>query len=774
MSIHSLVHLTPGLYTWSPPAALINGSVRATVYGSPGQWPGGGATVGGGLGAQITGNIPVVAGVDTYDLYVADGGANGWGGSYGLHHGAAGGAGQGTGHAGGYGGSSSAVVRVSDTATMIEAAGGGGSGGFETSANLPYIAGAGGSAGMGIGIQGNPGVNGGSIGIGGDPIGGGGAATTAAPGAGGVAPAGSTSSAQAGTPTSTGVGGNAGATGDSTNCGGGGGGGGGFFGGGGGAGGMASGGGGGGGAGLGVVDPSVYGVVFAGYSYLYGSITLIWSEADPPLAPTLTAPANNAYVDLAVTPTFSFVYRPYLDSGSLNQWAFWNVTTSMYWNALTQAWSGTIVWNDVSFLVPGTSNLFSYTFPDGAFTDGTTYQWSVACTESYYNLGTSSPAFASAFTAHAAAAPAVTVTAPTFGSDVNTVTPAVTWTETLSASPQTTYRVLVYNSAQTGQVSFVPGRSAAFFDTGVVSSTALTASPGPLPPDTYQAFVQVADNNGETNPWGSAGSWTEFTVRLINYTTPAFDADAGVDPDNAAPVTVLTVTPSDSPTAVSVEYSDDGGTTWLPVLGAWMLPYSAGTVTAYDYTIPLAGQTRQYRAEENGTVTISSVTYPAVSDWATDSCAVTAARTWLSDPLAGGGAPPAAGSLGLHRITVSSTSSSTSTDVTLDTSLEEDQPEQQGTFLAFGNPIPITVRGDMYVPGLTGLAMLFQGQEEFDTFVQIRQRRRTLVLRTDQGDVYFGILGPSRPADLLRATDRLTNPYRVLAVSFTPAAIPSV
>ncbi len=133
---------------------------------------------------------------------------------------------------------------------------------------------------------------------------------------------------------------------------------------------------------------------------------------------------------------------------------------------------------------------------------------------------------------------------------------------------------------------------------------------------------------------------------------------------------------------------------------------------------------------------------------------------------------PNAGSLGLHRITVSTTGSATSTDVPLDTSIAIDQLEQQGTFRPFGRSIPVTVRGDLYEEEFD-IAMLFLGETEYQTFVQLRNRRVTLCLRSDQGPVYYGTLGAARVVGLLRAADRLTNPYRVLEMHVTPAAIPA-
>lgn len=776
--------------TWSPPSTMV-GLLTALVGGESGQGSGAktfGIRLSGSPAARVQGQIPVTPGVDTYYLYTAYPPSLVGIGSpttMGLHPGGAGGAGHGTGISGGTAGGSSAIVRSSTGATLIEAAGGGGSGGYQASSGgTPAGAngGAGGAGGNGVGTTGGDGA-GGSNGAGG-----GSASSDSGPGAGGAPGGGGGGAGAVGAPTSSGNGGAGGTSDTGDNDGGGGGGGGGYFSGGGGAGGFDNGSGAGGGAGTSYVDPSVTGVSFAGYS-TDGFITLTWRVADAPAAPTLLSPANNAYADVAAGGIpFVFQYNPNVDSGTLQQWAFQDVTTSRYWNATTKTWSSSIVWNDVSFLTALAGSQFSYSFPAGALPDGSATQWSVACTESNYNLGTASPAFASAFTVNGEAAPVVTITAPSSGATETTINPTVTFTAALaSGATETGWAAYVYGQAQWSAAGFVPGVTAPTF---MFSGTGLSAPLSNLTPDSYKVYLQVTDSHGVSNAWASTGSLVAFTVELQVLTTPTFTAVAGVDPNNGAPVAVLTVTPSGTPvpTAVSVQYSDDGGTTWLPVLGATLVPWTSGPKVMYDYTIP-SGSARQYQAEANGTEAISGVPYPTTSPWAgPHSVTVTLTQWWLGDPLSGGGAPvlkfpipgqppiAGAGSTGIYRIAGMAGGGNTSPSGGVqdaEVSIEIDQVEQQSTVYPFGRTNPITVRGDMYAEIISaGLMMIFFGDQQWDTFNQIRNRQVTLCLRTDMGQVYYGILGPNRAADLIRLTDRIPNPTRQLGIIWTPADIP--
>lgn len=802
--------------SWTVPSTLINGSIRVDVFGSPGQWSGGGNTASGlGLGAYVGGFIPVVAGVDTFDFVLADGGPTGYSsGLHGYHSGGIGGAPQNTGFTGGQGGASTAVVKTTTgTQVMVEAAGGGGDGGFRDPTMAPFIAGGGGAAGNGTGVQGSPGQAGGSTAFGASTMAGGQPATSAAPGAGGAPLSGATGGPGDGKPTGTGEGGAAGGLTDIFNDGGGGGGGAGGnpnglgtdWGGGGGVGGYGFAGGGGGGAGLSVVDASVYNVTFASYSTAYGAIAVSYSTADAPLAPTLISPANGGHAELAGGATFQFQYNPDTDSGTLNTWAFIidGGGGYVYYDAVNGALTNTATWNDVSLLTGLGGNQYEFTMVPGLLSDGgASYNWEMATSESFFNI---EGPFSAAFTVIGHQHPIVNITSPTTGASVSSVTPTISWSggETFfDGASQDDWLVQVYTAAQQKLPGFSPPATPPTATSGVTFSGATSwvlgssGTPSAIPPGSYYAYIGMTDTDGVPSVWGAAGSFVQFDIRLVTYTTPAFTAVPGFDPNNGAPVAVLTVTPADSPDAVSVEYSDDGGTTWLPVLSAWMVPFSSGSVVMYDYSVPIAnplGPPRDYRAEVNGTTSSGGVTYPAVSDWIeVDGVQVPTTGWWLSDPVNGGGTavptvngsvPPVpvggsgAGSLGLHRIAGLAGGGNTAPSggvQSAEVSIEIDQEEQQNTFYPMGRSVPITVRGDFYAEIISsGVSMIFMGQQEYDTFNQIRGRRVTVVLRSDMGDVYYGILGGQRQVDLIRASDRTTFPLRQLGIIFTPSDLPT-
>jgi hypothetical protein len=87
-----------------------------------------------------------------------------------------------------------------------------------------------------------------------------------------------------------------------------------------------------------------------------------------------TSPTNNSYVDVAAgfTAAWTFVSQ----GGGTTQTAFAfrrkvvGAGSYEYWNAATQAWQATIVWNS------STTNTAA--FPSGAWSSTTSYLWSVA------------------------------------------------------------------------------------------------------------------------------------------------------------------------------------------------------------------------------------------------------------------------------------------------------------------------------------------------------------------------------------------------------------
>lgn len=260
--------------------------------------------------------------------------------------------------------------------------------------------------------------------------------------------------------------------------------------------------------------------------------TLVLSPVQPPYAPTLGSPANASYDDLSGTPTFSWTYNPTPGDGAQSNYAMRmklsGASSYSYWNASTSAWQSTIVWN--------LSSVSSVTFPVGAWTDGNTYNWSVATQEATYGL---QGPFASDFTVNAQQAPSVSVTAPT--GTIDSATPTVTWTPTLaSGAVQTAYRVVLYSAAQFSISGFTPGTSPSTWDSGTVAGTATSqvVPAGYLVNQTgYRAYVQITETGSELSAWNYSG----FTLSADVPATPSATATATTDPGTGLPGITIAV-----------------------------------------------------------------------------------------------------------------------------------------------------------------------------------------------------------------------------------------
>ena len=247
-----------------------------------------------------------------------------------------------------------------------------------------------------------------------------------------------------------------------------------------------------------------------------------------PAAPTLTAPANGSYVDLAANGgPFQWTYNSGGASGGETGYHF-RIKASggsyQYWNASSNSLQSSDVAN--------TSTATTLTLPASLLTDGTTYNWSVASVD-----GGGTGPFASDFTVTGQGAPAVTISAPT-GTVSTTQMPTVVWS--VAGATQGTYRVVTYSQLQYTATGFSPGAGSSVDDSGTVNSANTTYTLAALLANstTYRSYVLVT-----STPGGQASSWafTTYTVSLNSPATPTITATTDADPTTGCPRVAIAV-----------------------------------------------------------------------------------------------------------------------------------------------------------------------------------------------------------------------------------------
>lgn len=247
-------------------------------------------------------------------------------------------------------------------------------------------------------------------------------------------------------------------------------------------------------------------------------------------APNLLSPANAAYADLSGEVEFEWQYQAGAAGNTQTGWAFRRklagASSYSYWNSTTSAWQSTLVFNSGA--------VSDYTFPSGSWTDGNTYNWSVA-TQDVNGTGP----FAADDTVTAQAPASVTVSAP--AGTIGQSQPTITWAPSVPAgASQTSYRVVIYNASQYGAAGFTPGEGASVYDSGVVPSAyvASLACPVALADFTsYQVYVQITETGAQVSNWASSS----FTTSYAQPAAPALTAVAETDPDTNSPCVYLTV-----------------------------------------------------------------------------------------------------------------------------------------------------------------------------------------------------------------------------------------
>ena len=674
---------------WTAPATLIgSGAIELTLIGAKGS-PAQGAGHPGGAGGQLYSGVQIAAG-DTLYFYVGlsgaiSGGGWGWVDSSTLSGGTSGGDGGNViGHSsvsnGGGGGGASAVYDDTTTTLLAGAGGGGGggSGGFPGNKGEPpdHNTGQGGFGG-GAPQDGYDGW-GGKYGSGG-ALGVGGAAGTGGSGSGGDS-AGAASTAN--------VGGDGGYGTSYGGCGGGGGGGvghgsgtsGGGSGGGGadgsGTAGAALGGGGGGSGGASYLNPSTaLGIpnwseginVFGAPASGDGSITLAWTQADPPLVPTPETPASlstppTPYTN--ITPC-SWQFNAGVDSG--DQAAYqWRVQTfGGPWQYYDAAGSGSLTstptWN--------TSSVEGFSLPAGLLPNNGAYVWEV---RTYGNALSPTIILANNLFSPwsqpsifmTPAAPTCQITAPRGLTAI--LQPTISWTEVLTDGPQDGWRALIYPFATTQAASFLPGDAGALYDSTLTAGAALyvvTSGVTYVTGNQYVAYVQITQSDAAVSNWASS----VFTAQA---TTPKNPGIAVFDPDGSMSAVNIVVWGLDNndlagQQTVEVEFSMDGGVTWsdvTPTIPAITMPGQMLTVNQPAFYDNSWSWRARVKSPASGTPTSGWTRYYA------HPIILGAKDAYLSDSASGAVIP-----------------------LWIEKSSPLERPIEQGIFTAVGNQSPIVV-----------------------------------------------------------------------------------
>lgn len=248
-----------------------------------------------------------------------------------------------------------------------------------------------------------------------------------------------------------------------------------------------------------------------GSNYMdFGFWTLLMNQNLPPLAPTLLSPPNAASAGLSGTPTFSWVHNDEVGSvqGGFVIRRKVGAGAYEYYNSGTGAWQSTIV------AIFQTAQ--SFTFPAGKWTNGVTYNWSIATMDQYFALG----AFATDRVTTSGQGPVVDVTGPV-GVVSDTDSPQVGWTYfDAEGDLQTHYQLRVFTDAQYGIVGFDPNVSPYTWDSGELAGPWLSSfiNTDLANNDTYRVYVRVK----------SAGQWSEwdysqFTLTLLAPEKPIIE-----------------------------------------------------------------------------------------------------------------------------------------------------------------------------------------------------------------------------------------------------------
>ncbi|HVC23492.1 MAG TPA: hypothetical protein VNH82_08730 [Candidatus Dormibacteraeota bacterium] len=336
-------------------------------------------------------------------------------------------------------------------------------------------------------------------------------------------------------------------------------------------------------------------------------ISIAFTVATVPSAPTITAPTSGQYTDVSAGLLVSWGYN----GNGAPQTGYLLELDGNYWTG--SAWTGTLTWV--------TSSATNVSLPTGTpVTNGSSHTLTVN-TRSVAGQGT-----AASLTFVGEALPFVIVAFLT--SPVTIPNPTITWTDILPATAptQTAYRAVVYSAAQYGAVGFSPGFGPSYYDSGVLPGAGESQTPSGLPATgTFRSYVQIWDAH-QASLWAYSSSYT------LSVTVPASPTLTAAWAQATASTTLVATGAtsfSSQPTYASFYSSDDSGVTWQLVRNGSDVSLSTGSAILIDYEAP-AQKDREYAAYVNALVSGSVLTSAAST---VASVTATLGNWWLKNLL---------------------------------------------------------------------------------------------------------------------------------------------
>lgn len=270
-----------------------------------------------------------------------------------------------------------------------------------------------------------------------------------------------------------------------------------------------------------------------------------------PSAPVLRTPSNGSIVDLAAGHLFDWDFTD--PNAEDTQTAYYlrrklsSASTYEYWNESTGLWQSTEIKNAKSQT--------DFTFVAGKWTNGNTYNWSVATEDA---LGFKGP-YATDATVTASTGATVTVTGPV-SPVTTTAQPVITWTfSDPEGDLQQFYHVVVFTLGQTQIGGFDPATSPNVWTTNEIPSEAVRGVQvgiALMNNQTYVAYVRLKTG-------GLYSAWTSraFSLALAPPMTPTVVA---TDVPESARVDVL-IQGRDNLLSTQAASLDTATTGWNPL-----------------------------------------------------------------------------------------------------------------------------------------------------------------------------------------------------------------